>query len=95
MVKSGVTKGMDIVRDKVPNSPCKSCFHGKQMHNPIPKWSDVENTRILDHVFSDICRPTKNKTNSGSHRSHQYFIMFIDGHSHYTTVQLMKTKDEA
>ncbi|OSX61490.1 hypothetical protein POSPLADRAFT_1119507, partial [Postia placenta MAD-698-R-SB12] len=36
MVKSGMAKGMAIVGDKAPNSPCRSCLRGKQTRNPIP-----------------------------------------------------------
>ena len=57
---------------------------------PIPKVSNIENPCILHRIYSDICGPMQNTTQDG----HRYFMTFIDSHSWYIKVKLLKTKDE-
>ena len=56
---------------------------------PFPKVE--QNSELLDLVHSDICELNGILTRGGN----RYFITFIDDHSRYTYVYLMKHKDQA
>ena len=70
---------------------CSTCLEGKMTQQPIPKISDIKNPCVLHHVYSNICDPMQKTTQNG----HHYFMTFIDDHSQYIKVELLKTKDKA
>ena len=70
---------------------CSICLKGKMTWQPIPKVSDIKNPHVLHHVYSDVCSPMQKTTQD----SYCYFMTFIDGHSQYIKVELLKTKDKA
>ena len=77
--------------DKDETHQCSTCLKGKMIQQPIQKVSDIENPCILHCVYSNVCGPMQKTTQDG----HCYFMTFIDGHSRYIKVKLLKTKDEA
>ena len=91
--KKQMVKGMEIDEhdDEDETHQCSTCLKGKMTWQPIPKVSDIENPRILHRIYSNICGPMQKMTQDG----HRYFMTFIDGHSRYIKVELLKTKDEA
>ena len=68
---------------------CESCSQAKISKKPHK--SVIRDTEILELIHTDICELDGILTRN----AHRYFITFIDDHSNYTFVYLMKTKDEA
>ena len=68
---------------------CKICIQAKMVKKPFPK--NERNIEILELIHSDICELNGQLTRGGN----RYFITFIDNHSRFTYVYLMKTKDQA
>ena len=91
--KKQMVKGMEIDEhdDEDETHQCSTCLKGKMTRQLIPNVSDFENPRILHRIYSDICGLMQKMTQD----SHCYFMTFIDGHSRYIKVELLKTKDEA
>ena len=91
--KKQMVKGMEIDEhdDEDETYQCSTCLKGKMTQQPIPKVSDIENPCIFHHIYSNICGPMQKMAQDG----HRYFMTFIDGHSRYIKVELLKTKDEA
>ena len=82
--------GMDVTVNNGPDRKCEGCAMGKQHRNPFPKHSEANTTQILERIHSDVCGPMNVNSVGGS----RYFVTFIDDYSRYTTVYMMKTKDE-
>jgi len=61
------------------------------IQQPIPKVSNIENPCVLHCVYSDVCGFIQKMIQD----SHCYFITFINSHSQYIKVKLLKTKDKA
>ena len=93
LFKKQMVKGMEIDKhdDKNETHQCSTCIKGKITWQPIPKVSDIKNPHILHCVYSDLYGPMQKITQD----SYRYFITFIDGHSWYIKVKLLKTNDEA
>jgi len=77
--KKQMVKGMEIDKhdDEDETHQCSTCLKGKMTQQLIPKVSNIENPRILHHIYSDICGPMQKTTQDG----HRYFMTFIDSHS--------------
>ena len=84
MYKNGL-----ISYDKSSNSKCEVCIQAKMSKKPFP--TAQRDSQILDLIHSDICELNGILTRGGK----RYFITFVDDHSRYTYVYLMRTKDEA
>ena len=68
---------------------CEICAQAKITRKPFPK---VEHeTKLLELIHSDICELNGKLTRGGN----RYFITFIDNCSRYTSVYLLRNKDEA
>ena len=67
---------------------CVPCLKGKHARDTIPKETYSENHGILYRVSSDLCGPMKIQMPHGE----KYFLMFIDGYSHYVKVKLLWLK---
>ena len=67
---------------------CEGCALGKLHHLPFKKdgKGDVKATRVLQIVHSHVCGPM----NVTTHRGARYFVNFIDDHSRFTILFLMK-----
>ncbi|KAJ2911346.1 hypothetical protein MD484_g9068, partial [Candolleomyces efflorescens] len=69
---------------------CEHCIAGKQHRNPFPNLSEHRSTEIIGRIHSDLHGPLT-RTPSGF----KYWITFIDDHSRFKEVHLLKSKDEA
>lgn len=68
---------------------CEACVEGKQ-HKTKFNTSTSRCEEILGLVHSDVC----GKVDPSSLGGAQYFLTFIDDHSRYTWVYVLKTKDQ-
>ena len=92
LFSKGLVLGGELIQSKgVELDVCKPCLEGKQTRSPIPKDSGISNPRVLFRIFSDVCGPMQTETYYGF----RYYILHLDGNSHYLDLQLMKTKDES
>ena len=93
LFKKQMVKRMEIDEhdDKDETHQCSICLEGKMTQQPIPKVSDIKNPCVFHHIYSNICGPMQKMTQDG----YRYFMTFIDGHSWYIKVELLKTKDKA
>jgi len=93
LLESSMVTGMELIDDGTNHADgeCIACIKGKTTQNVIPKKSDVENPRRLHRIYSDVCGPFDIEGYSRS----RYFVMFVDGFSHYVRVKPIRSKDEA
>ena len=68
---------------------CEICIQAKMTKKHFPM--NERTTETLEHVHSDICELNGHLTKGGN----RYFISFIDDHSRFTHVYLMRIKDQA
>lgn len=68
---------------------CTSCIIAKSHRHPF-RSSLPQADRLLYRVHSDVVGPFQTSTLSGN----QYFVTFIDEHSRYATVYLLKQKSD-
>lgn len=68
---------------------CEICAQTKLTRKPFP--SVTRSTELLELIHSDTCDFRSFATRAGM----KYFITFIDDHSRFCHVYLLKTKDEA
>ncbi|KAL0410984.1 UNVERIFIED_CONTAM: Retrovirus-related Pol polyprotein from transposon RE2 [Sesamum latifolium] len=69
---------------------CESRLKGKMTKKPFVGQSAITNS-LLDLVYTDTCGPL----NTPARGEFSYFITFIDDHSRYSYVYLMRYKSEA
>jgi len=93
LLESSMVTGIELIDDSTnyADGECIACIKGKTTWNVIPKKSDVENSRRLHRIYSDVCGPFDIEDYFWS----QYFVMFVDGFSHYVRVKPIRSKDEA
>lgn len=72
------------------NSPCSVCIQGKMKKRSFPKASSTRAEQVLEIIHSDVVGKISPPSLGGSN----YFVVFTDDFSHYTTVYTIKTKDE-
>ena len=73
----------------VSNEPCEICLRGT--HSKLPFHSNPKRVNeLLELVHTDLCGPMEVISIGGN----RYFLTFIDDHSRYTTVYILKSKDE-
>ncbi|KAL0427787.1 UNVERIFIED_CONTAM: hypothetical protein Slati_2953500 [Sesamum latifolium] len=83
------SKNLEI--DNLDHLPtCESCLKGKMTKKPFVGQSAIANG-LLDLVHTDVCGPLSIPARGGF----SYFITFIDDHSWYGYVYLMRYKSEA
>ncbi|KAH9750809.1 Integrase catalytic domain-containing protein [Citrus sinensis] len=73
-----------------PYPTCESCLQGKMTRAPFVGRS-TRATDLLELIHTDVCGPFNEMARGG----YYYFITFIDDHSRYSSVYLMKYKSEA
>jgi len=72
-------------------SICDDCAKGKASKANIPKIrTSSRASGMLDRVHSDVCGPLEVPSLGGS----RYFVTFIDEHSNWVTIYLLKQKSE-
>lgn len=69
---------------------CETCLLGK-IHEDTYHDSDYRADRNLALVHSDLCGPFKTASLGGA----KYFMTFLDDHSRYAEIKLLRTKDAA
>lgn len=69
---------------------CKGCLSSKQHKVPFPTWFNSLSSTLLHLVHTDLCSLMPTLSLGGSY----YFLTFIDDHSYYTYVYLLKHKYE-
>ena len=69
---------------------CETCVKGKQAKSAFPDGGGCRATEPLDLVHSDVC----GKMNSTSLGGGEYFLTFIDDHTRYTWIYILKHKSE-
>jgi transposase InsO family protein len=90
MVKEDLTVGLNINGDRdIPATLCSNCEFGKLSRIPL-KTGRNRATRIGELTHSDVWGPIANTSIRGA----RYFVTFKDDYSGYTTVYLMKRKNE-
>jgi hypothetical protein len=85
-----VAKGVTL-QLSVPLSHCESCILTKHPHQPFtPSETECAST-FLDLIHSDVCGHIPTITLHGK----QYFVIFLDDHTHALDLQLLASKDQA
>ncbi|KAL0293088.1 UNVERIFIED_CONTAM: hypothetical protein Scaly_2578300 [Sesamum calycinum] len=83
------SKSLEI--ENLDNLPaCESCLKGKMTRMPFVGQSTLANG-LLDLIHIDVCGSLNTQARGGL----SYFITFIDDHSRYGYVYLMRFKSEA
>jgi len=72
-------------------SYCVLCLKEKTTWEIISKQFDVRNPRRLHRIFLDVCR----LLDIEGYSQCCYFVTFINGHSHFMRVKLIRTKNKA
>ena len=90
LLSGNLVKGLKLDSRADPDLVCEACKAGKMHANPFP-ISHSRASRPLQLVHSDVHGPVKISTHQGFH----YWITFIDDHSHFKAVYLLKRKSEA
>ena len=92
LFQQNMVKGMHITdSDSHDSGIYKAYLEGKQTRAPIPKVFNVQNPSVLHRVYLDLVGPIEPQGRNGEH----YFMTFLDGHSHYLKMVLLKSKNEA
>ena len=90
MAARGVVHGLTL-HDHDTSLVCDGCAKGKAHRSDIPKERSSQRAlNLLDRVHSDVCGPVEVRSLGGS----RYLVTFIDEHSNWVTVYLMKQKSE-
>lgn len=71
------------------NINCEICLQGKMTRTPFQISSD-RSTDLLEIIHSDVCGPMRTESLGGA----KYCVTFIDDHSRWTEVRLIRSKDE-
>ena len=81
-----------LVKDRIlenlvlePMSVCESFIKGKMAKRLFPPKGN-RSSELLELVHTDVCGPI----NIRAHGGYEYFITFIDDHSRYGYVYLMR-----
>ncbi|KAJ2929055.1 hypothetical protein H1R20_g8038, partial [Candolleomyces eurysporus] len=90
LIKQKLGTGIIVKPNTDIPDTCEHCIAGKQHRNPFPDLSEHRSTELLGRVHSDLHGPLI-QTPSGF----KYWITFIDDHSRFKEVHLLKSKDEA
>ena len=90
IVKDDLVTGLRINLHSKPDVICEPCLAGKMNARPFPTSSN-RSTDPLDLIHTDLHGPFKTQTHSG----YRYWITFIDDHTRYRVVYLLRTKDQA
>ncbi len=86
---SNMVEGLDMEQAIKSPNPCEPCLNGRQSKMPFP--SETRRAKgLLDLIHSDVC----GKVGSPSLVGAEYFLTFIDSHSHYTWVYILQRKSQ-
>jgi hypothetical protein len=90
LIKQELGTGIIVKPNTDIPDTCEHCIAGKQHRDPFPVLSEHRSTELLGWIHSDLHGPLT-QTPSGF----KYWITFIDDHSRFKEVHLLKSKDEA
>jgi transposase InsO family protein len=90
LLSGNLVTGFKLDSQADPDPVCEACKAGKMHANPFPP-SHSRASRPLQLVHSDVHGPVKVAT----HQGYRYWIAFIDDHSRFKAVYLLKHKSEA
>jgi Integrase core domain len=76
--------------DDSTHSSCEVCARANIPRSPFPKRSLHRASYLLERVHTDICGPLP-----FSYGHFRYYILFVDCHSRFIVLFLMKSRDEA
>uniref|UniRef100_A0A1X7SP93 Integrase catalytic domain-containing protein n=1 Tax=Amphimedon queenslandica TaxID=400682 RepID=A0A1X7SP93_AMPQE len=88
IIKKLVT-GLTLNGTKSPGS-CEPCIERKLHKTKFPMKERKRAGKPLELIHSNVCGKMKNESLSGK----QYFVSFIDDHSHLVWVYVLKHKSE-
>jgi len=91
LIRSGTVTGLQL-DDTGPSFVCPSCEYAKTTRKVINKErvADIVNTFGAE-VHTDLWGPSLVQTIGGR----KYYVTFMDDHTRYTKIALLKTKDQA
>ncbi len=90
LVHYNVVTGLHLLDDKRPIF-CESCEYAKVTHKCISKEQTTLPAKAFgDKIHSDLWGPSPTSTIGG----HKYYVSFTDDFSRYTTLELLKSKDQ-
>jgi hypothetical protein len=69
---------------------CATCATANIKCSPFPSKASHPASRLLERIHCDVCGPLPS-----SFGGYRYFILFICCFSHYISISLMKSRDEA
>ena len=69
---------------------CEGCLAVKMCRKPFPAVGEIQSTRRLQLVHSDLCGPMHTPSIGGA----KYFVTFIDDYTRCCAVYFMKHKLE-
>ena len=82
--------GMEVTAKCNTYQSCEACAMGKQHREAFPRKSECTTTELLELIHSNVCGPINVKSLGGA----RLFVTFMDDYSRYTTVHILKSKDE-
>jgi hypothetical protein len=74
-----------------PDKLCHPCLAGKQTRQPFPSATSFRAQQALELIYVDLCGPITPSTAAGN----KYFILFVDDHTRFMHVYMLKSKDQA
>ena len=90
LLSGNLVMGFQLDSQVNPDLVCEACKAGKMHANPFP-ISQSRASRPLQLIHSDVHGPVKVSTYQG----YRFWITFIDDHSRFNAVYLLKRKSEA
>ena len=91
LMRQDLATGILVKEGTELNDTCEHCIAGKQHRDPFPKLSANRSTELLGRIHSDLHGPLAVQTPIG----YRYWITFIDDHSRFKEVALLKHKSDA
>lgn len=85
--KKGVVQDMTVSKLSQKFN-CETCLRGKMIKLSFPKASSKK-LEVLEIIHSDICGPIRVESNGKAR-----YVTFIDDHSRWCEIRLLKRKDE-
>jgi hypothetical protein len=79
---------LPFVKNSNKNAICDACQQGKSHQLPYPKSTSVS-ASPLDLIFSDVWGPAPTSVEKNN-----YYVSFIDDHSKFTWIYLLRHKSE-
>jgi hypothetical protein len=91
LVQSNAIQGISLIDNNQPFH-CESCEYTKMTRKAIKKeCKGAQASTFGEEIHSDLWGPSPLQTLGGR----KYYITFTDDYSHFTQIQLLKSKDEA